>query len=297
MQREKLFRILKYILTIAAGINLILLFVFHYELPSFIQHKLNKKQEEELTSETIQAKDNLTIHFDSDELIYSGKGDLNLTGGVSVTKGNNIEVKADLYSEIKASDSGSKKIITYTAKDAYGNTGTADRTLILKKYKGPSIKIEKDYPTIDDTELDSITDIFKDSKTVTAYDGYSNVITDSLETIYTITNASATKIKIGFQVTNLFGDTASKIIETKLERTGPLLTLTKEEDHLALGTTFNPVHYIASATDKQGTDISTKVTTEGEINTDQPGTYVLTYKLTDQDGNEAIPRTLKIIVN
>lgn len=297
MNRQKLFHILKYILTAAAGINLILLFVFHYELPSFIQHKLNKKQETELTSQPVQVKDNLTIHFDSEELVYSGKGDLNLTKGVTVTKGNNIEVKAELYSEIKASDSGSKKIITYTAKDAYGNTGTADRTLILKKYKGPSIKIADDYPTIDDTELDSITKIFRDSKSITALDGYSNNITSALETMYTITNASATRIKIGFQVTNMFGDTTSQVIETDLNRTIPLLTLTTDTDKVPIGATFNPVNYIASATDKDGNDISTSVITEGTIDTNTPGTYVLTYKLTDMEGNEAKVKTLKIIVN
>lgn len=297
MNRQKLLHILKYILTTAAAINLILLFVFHYELPSFVQHKLNKRQEKIQTSSAAQSKDTLTIHFDSDEIVYSGKGDLNLTKGVTVTKGNNVEVKAELYSEIKAGKNRSTKIITYTAKDAYGNMGTADRTLILKKYKSPSIKITDDYPSIDDTELDSITEIFRDSEAIIALDGYSNNITSSLETMYTITDASATQIQIDFKITNMFGDTATKTLETDLNRTGPLLTLTTDVAKVALGTTFNPVNYIDSATNKAGQDISPLVTTEGDINTRKPGTYVLTYKLTDDEGNEAEARTLKIIVD
>lgn len=297
MDRQKVFRILKYVATTAAALNLILLFVFHYELPSFIRHKLNKEEEMALAAGEKKGTEPLTIHFDSDTLTYSGKGDLNLTKGVTVTRGNNIEVKASLYSDIKKGESKKQKIITYTAEDAYGNTGTAERILILKKYKGPSIKVAKDHPSIDDTELDSIASIFKESEALTATDGYGNDITSSVETNYTITDLKAHQMKLGFAVTNMFGDTATLILEMELDRTGPLLTLTKESDRLAVGTQFEPTSYIASATDKKGNDISTSVTTEGDIDTSKPGTYLLTYKLTDSQGNEASPVSLKIIVN
>ncbi|MDO4556644.1 MAG: hypothetical protein Q4B70_16130, partial [Lachnospiraceae bacterium] len=137
MKQQKLKSILKYVVTTVAVINLVLLFVFHYELPSFIQHKLNKENEEALASGTAANAETLTIHFDSDELVYSGKGDLNLTKGVTVTRDNGVEVKASLYSDISAGENQSQKIITYTAEDSYGNSGTATRTLTLKKYKGP----------------------------------------------------------------------------------------------------------------------------------------------------------------
>lgn len=297
MKRQKLFHIMKYVITTAAVLNLILLFVFHYELPSFIKHKLNKENETALTSNTNYESKILTIQFDSDTLVYSGKGDLNLTKGVTVTRDNGVDVKANLYSDIKPGKNAATKIITYTAEDSYGNTGTAQRTLVLKKYKKPSIKIANDYPSIDDTELDSIGSIFKDSGALTAKDGYGNNITSSVETTYTILDTQATKIKATFSVTNMFGDTVTNELTMDLDRTGPLLTLTKPSDHLTLGTTFAPSSYIASATDKHGNDISTAVTTEGEIDTSKPGTYLITYKLTDEDGNEATPASLKLTVN
>ncbi|MDO4556603.1 MAG: DUF5011 domain-containing protein, partial [Lachnospiraceae bacterium] len=165
------------------------------------------------------------------------------------------------------------------------------------KYKGPSIKISDDYPSIDDTELDSITKIFKNSDAVTASDGYGNSITSSIETKYTITNSSATEVTIGFLVTNMFGDSASEVLKMELDRTGPLLVLTTDTEHVDLGANFEPVNYIASATDADGNDISTLVVTEGDLDTSTPGTYALTYKLTDADGNEATSRSLKITVD
>ena len=297
MNRQKVQRILKYVVTAVAAINLLLLFAFHYELPSFIQHKMNKESEAALAAGQARETKPLTIKFDSDELVYSGKGDLNLTKGVTVTRENNVEIKASLYSDIKAGKKKNQKIITYTAEDSYGNTGTAERTLILKKYRGPSMKLSDDSPSIDDTELDSIADIFKDSGAITALDGYGNTITSSIEAAYTIANSKATKIKVGFQVTNMFGDTASKVIEMDLDRTGPLLTLTKQTDHLNLGTVFEPTTYIASATDQAGHDISTAVIAQGDIDTSKPGTYMLTYQLKDSKGNEAAPVSLKITVN
>ena len=107
----------------------------------------------------------------------------------------------------------------------------------------------------------------------------------------------AKEIKITFKTTNMFGDTASKSLTIPLHRTGPLIVLSKESIHLELGTTFLPTSYITSATDEDGNDISTAVYTEGDIDTNTPGTYRIIYKLTDAEGNEAEPVSLKITVN
>lgn len=297
MNQGKLFHRLKYILTAAACINLVLLFVFHYELPSFLKHKLTQSQEQKQASSTVASKDTLTVQFETDELTYKGSGSLNLTKGVTVLDENGVEVKATLYSEIKDGNSKSQKIIQYVAEDSYGNTGTASRTLVLKSYDGPSIQISDDHPSIDDTELKSLSSIFKDSNALAADDGYGNDITSSIEASYTIEDMEAQEIKITFKVTNLFNDSASKSITIPLHRTKPLIVLSKEAIHLDLGTTFLATSYIASATDEDGNDISTAVYTEGDIDTGNAGTYRITYKLTDANGNEADPVSLKITVN
>ncbi len=296
MNPNNLLHRLKYILTAVAGINLILLFVFHYEMPSFLKHKLSGGTASPSTVQTAKTE-TLSIVFDNEELTYDGKGSLNLTKGVTVTDENGVEVKASLFSEIKEGSEKKQKIIQYIAEDSYGNTGSATRILHLKKYDGPSIQPTKDLPSVDDTELASLAAIFKDSKAISAEDGYGNDITSSLEVRYTVKDQTAQEIDLTFQVTNLFNDTASHTVTLPLHRTKPLIVLSAESIHLNLGTAFLPASYVTSATDEDGHDISTGVYTEGDINTDTPGTYRITYKLKDAQGNEADSVSLKITVN
>lgn len=296
MKQNNFLHRLKYILTVVASINLILLFVFHYEMPNFLKHKLAKNT---TTSSTLQtsAAETLTITFDSEEMTYSGKGNLNLTKGVTITDENGVEVKASLFSEIKDGSKKNLKTVQYIAEDSYGNTGSATRILHLKGYKGPSIQASTELPSIDDTELSSLTSIFKDSSALSADDGYGNDITSSIDVAYTVKDQSAKEVVLTFQVTNLFNDTASHTIILPLHRTKPLIVLSAESIHLNLGTAFLPASYVTSATDEDGNDISTGVYTEGDISTEAPGTYRIIYKLKDAQGNEADPVPLKITVD
>lgn len=296
MDSNNLLHRLKYVLTAVAGINLVLLFVFHYEMPSFLKHKLSGDSTSPSTVQTSNTE-TLSIVFDSEELTYDGKGNLNLTKGVTVTDKNGVEVKANLFSEIKEGSKKKEKTIQYIAEDSYGNTGSATRILHLKKYDGPSIQPTRDLPSVDDTELASLAAIFKDSKAISAEDGYGNDITSSLEVRYTVKDQTAQEIDLTFQVTNLFNDTATHTVTLPLHRTKPLIVLSAESIHLNLGTAFLPASYVASATDEDGKDISTGIYTEGDIDTDTPGTYRITYKLKDTKGTEADPVSLKITVN
>lgn len=296
MNPNSLIHKLKYILTTTACINLILLFLFHYEMPSFLKHKLSENTSSSSAFQTADIE-TLSITFDSEEITYKGKGNLNLTKGVTVTDKNGVEVKASLYSDIKEGNEKNQKIIQYVAEDSYGNTGSATRILYLKKYDGPSIQTDANFPSIDDTELASLASIFKDSKALIAEDGYGNDITSSIEVGYTIKDQDAKEIDLTFQVTNLFHDTATYTVTLPLHRTKPLIMLSAESIHLDLGTAFHPVSYISSATDENGTDLSAAVYTEGDIDTNVPGTYHIIYKLKDAQGNEADPVSLKITVD
>lgn len=296
MFQSRLLHRLQHILTIAACLNLIFLFVFHYELPSFFKHKLSSSNQFAQT-QSDSKEETLSIQFDNNELTYSGEGNLNLTKGLVVTNADGTEVKADLFSEISEGKTKNQKIVQYIAEDSDGNTGTATRILHLKNYKEPSIQLQGDLPSIDDSELSSLTAMFRDSRLITAEDGYGNDITSSLEVQYTIENQSATELALTMQVTNLFNDTATYTTIVPLHRTKPLIILKETSIHLDIGTAFLPISYVASATDNAGNDISTAVYTEGEIDTSLPGTYRITYKLKDEAGKEADPVSLKITVN
>lgn len=296
MSHNKLLRRLKVVITIIACLNLVFLFVFHYKLPSFLKHKLAS------TEQIIQTKhasnnNTLSIQFENEKLTYTGKGNLNLMKGVTVINETGVEIRANLFSEIADGKKKNQKIIQYIAEDSNGNTGTATRILDLKNYKGPSLQISEELPSIDDTELSSLVSIFQDSNLISAKDGYGNDITSSIEVEYSVSNQTATELILTFQVTNLFNDTVSKTITLPLYRTKPLIVLNTSSIHLNLGSTFLPESYIASATDEWGNDISTSVYTIGDIDTSIPGNYRITYKLADASGNEADSVSLKITVN
>ncbi len=59
-------------------------------------------------------------------------------------------------------------------------------------------------------------------------------------------------------------------------------------------TEFDPMEGV-SATASDGTDLTDSITYEGEVNTDEAGTYEVTYKVSDEEGNE-VTKTVTITV-
>lgn len=298
MNKNKFLNRLKYILTTIALINLVLLFGFHYEIPSIIQDKFFPDQHSaNSTASSKNSEDQtLQIHFDSDFLSYDGSDTLDLLEGVTVTdrKGNPLDLT--LYATIESTQESTKKTITYTTSDEEGHRASADRTLLLKNYYGPVLAIGQPYPTVYDTELQFISTTFADSGLLSANDGYGMNITDSIQCDYTVTNDIATEVSVTFSVTNHFGDTASETISLPIARTKPLILLKEEAATLQVSEYFDPLSYVASATNEEGEDLTRLIKTEGTADTSTPGVYEIRYTLTDRDREKADPVTLLLTV-
>lgn len=294
MKDQSTFQIIKNILIALAIINLVLLFVFQYELPSFFQHKLDERKE--ATTSTVQVDRSLSIHFPEEDFIYDGSEDLDLTDGVTITDDAGTEVVAELYASVSAGDNTDQKIVTYTANDTQGNTVTATRTLTLQNYKGPSITIDSTPPTITDTQLNEILTIFQDNTAVQAFDGFDKDITSALTSSYTFTDETASEIEVTFSVTNMFEESAEETIVLPIKRTKPLIVLNQTSVTVPRSGSFDPISYVASATNEEAKDLKDMIVLEGEVDLQTAGTYTLTYTLQDTDQEQADPVTLEVTV-
>lgn len=89
----------------------------------------------------------------------------------------------------------------------------------------------------------------------------------------------------------LVSDSYASKNTTKVE---PVIELTTDKVIIPVGTKFNAKDYIKTATDSNGNDIKDKIESP-ELNTDNTGTYEITYAY--KDGKETIKsKTLKVIV-
>lgn len=298
MKRSSFLTVIKYILAIAALINLILLFGFHYQIPASIKHRFFKEEEIKIThtSKDTKKKEALNLHFASDILSYDGSASLNLLDGVTVTDKLDQPLDLTIYASIKSTEESTKKIITYTVKDEDGNSASADRTLLLKNYYGPVLTIGQPYPAIYDNELSYIAATFLDNDLLSANDGYGKNITDSIECDYTVTNDTATEAAITFTVTNHFDDKVSETITLPITRTKPLILLKEEAVTISVGESFDPLSHVQSATSERGDNLLNLIKTEGQVDTSTPGTYEITYTLTNRDRKQADPVKLAVTV-
>ena len=85
------------------------------------------------------------------------------------------------------------------------------------------------------------------------------------------------------------GLTRTDVNYVTIEKTGyePVITLPDSSDNAVQeGAEFDPMDGV-TAVDYQGNDITDRVTVTGSVNTSVPGTYELTYDVTDEAGNTA----------
>lgn len=288
---------------VVALVNLAVLFLFQYELPSLFTSKAKEtgdsaaaESESDTTEPEPDAEEaGYTFSFDPDPLTYDGTTELDLLSGVSLTDPNGNAVDTLIFTNIRTADAITAKTIEYFAETEDGRV-SATRGLQLANYSGPSITLPETLPEIDESMLNSVLSAMPTDGTFRADDGFGNDITASITYEYTQNEASPNLIHYTFTITNKLNDSVSAEADLTLGAPKPVITLTTDAVTIPVNTYFNPISYVASAVDVDGSSIFERIIVNGDINTGVPGTYVLEYMSFSPDGTRSLPKTLTVTV-
>jgi len=157
--------------------------------------------------------------------------------------------------------------ITYTAEDAYGNVGTATRTVTVNPdTTAPVITVTSGTDTVEQGSTWTDAGATADGDETVSVSGTVDTSTIGSYTItYTATDASG---NVG---------TATRTVTVNPDTTAPVITVTSGTDTVEQGSTWTD----AGAT----ADGDETVTVSGTVDTSTIGSYTITYTATDASGN------------
>lgn len=209
-----------------------------------------------------------------------------LLRGITATDDRSGDVTDSLVVErVRLQDSKGNALVSYAAFDAAGNVTKAERQVRYTDYVSPRFSLSRPL-------------IFPQNSGVNVLDAVS--VTDMLEGDIShrlrATNLSGTALtavgsyELQFQVTNSFGDTVRLQLPVEVYAAGTYeagLTLTDYLIYLEAGADFAPESYLKEFTRTgETTDLSAGLPEGftlhigGEVDTETPGVYVVSYELT-----------------
>jgi hypothetical protein len=233
------------------------------------------------------------IHAE-DKTIEVGDKFTPMTGVTAIDKedGNITKDIKVIENTVDTSKAGKYKVV-YAVTDSNGATTTEDITVTVK---------------LKDLTLNNMPEIHAENKTikvgdtfnpldgVTAIDKEDGNITKDIKVIKNIVDTSEVGIyKVTYKVTDSKGASTTKSILVTVRSNDKPLIIGADDTSIKEGTLFDPVEGVA-AIDTEDGNITKHIKVGGYVNTNKPGTYELTYKVTDKEGNnDTVKRT--IIVN
>ena len=287
--------ILRYFFTALAAANLILLFVFNYNVPgfSYVIHKLENYRDhvEGVDGTTAEADNTVIFEYDNDTYTYAGKGEFDPTIDVTVKSMAGNELSKDFLSSSVTGEASKQIVYSYKSEDGQ-YYGTTNRDLKLENYNAPVVVLHGTAPVLTDGNLAKVADLCKGI--YTASDGYGKDITDSV----TVTAVPDTQYNgefiVKFSVTNIFGDTAQNELRTTTEFKEPHMKLTKTEVSIPRGESFDPYAYVLYAVDADGSNLMDLVDYTGDVDTFVAGDYEVKYNLESPSGKAVKTKTLTV---
>lgn len=295
-------KILKVVIAVVAVINIGLVFLtddYTAFIPSLLERfKAAEETEVESEAESVEEEAVPTavsaFSFDPETLVYDGTGSLNLLEGVSFGTLTPEEVRTSVFAEIKAGTSKNAKVISYSVKTDSG-TVKADRPLTLENYSGPMLALPAAMPEVSLSTLESMGARVVTSEGFIADDGYGNNIGDSLVSSVEIDPTDITNITYNFSLSNMFGDTAYAGTSVSPVIDLPFIELFTAEATYSPSNPFTGKYSnVRRVVDTDGSSIGSRIRCEGEVDSNVPGTYILTYTVTNEAGLSALPVSLVV---
>ncbi|WP_271006911.1 immunoglobulin-like domain-containing protein [Listeria seeligeri] len=150
----------------------------------------------------------------------------------------------------------------------------------------PSITAEK--------QIVHVGDNFNPYNFATASDVEDGDLTDSIKVISNNVNPDKEGIyAVTYQVADSTGESIELTITIEVVNDAPILSVDNKQ--LSVGDTFNPMSGV-TAYDTEDGDLTSRIeVTENNVNTEVPGSYVVSYKVTDNNG-KLTEKTIQIQV-
>ncbi|QWG42478.1 DUF5011 domain-containing protein (plasmid) [Bacillus mycoides] len=177
--------------------------------------------------------------------------------------------------------------LTYKVTDSKGHTVTAKQTVTVKQKVEP--KDEDPVLTVSAEATINVGDKFNPLSGVKAIDNEDGDITSKVTVDGNVDTSKPGTYELTYKVTDSKGHTVTAkqtvTVKQKVEPKDedPVLTVSAEAT-INVGDKFNPLSGV-KAIDNEDGDITSKVTVDGNVDTSKPGTYELTYKVTDSKGH------------
>ncbi|MBC2285721.1 LPXTG cell wall anchor domain-containing protein [Listeria booriae] len=209
------------------------------------------------------------------EVSATDKEDGDLTNAIKITANNVNTNKEGIYQ------------ITYSVTDSDDNTTTKDVTVIVTSNEKPVIQAE-DQTIKKGTKFDPIAD-------VTATDQEDGDLTKTIEVIRnTVDTTKEGTYQVSYEVIDSDGNIAYKTI-TVTVTSNEKPTIAAENQVITVGDNFDP-QQLATSTDKEDGDLTTQIEViSNTVDTSQPGTYKVVYRITDSDNN-TVEKTITVTV-
>ncbi|PEF97095.1 immunoglobulin-like domain-containing protein [Bacillus toyonensis] len=212
----------------------------------------------------------------------------NPMSGVSATdkEDGDITSKVTVDGSVDASKPGTYEL-TYTVSDSKGHTVTAKQTVTVKQ----KVEIKNEAPelTVPFTSTLRVGEKFDPMAGVSATDKEDGNLTNKVKYKGNVDTSKPGKYIVEYWVVDSKGVNATatqSVIVKENEETPdmePKLTVPTGAT-INVGDKFDPMAGVSS-TDKEDGDITSKVTVNGSVDASKPGTYELTYTVSDSKGH------------
>ncbi|MBC2170648.1 LPXTG cell wall anchor domain-containing protein [Listeria booriae] len=209
------------------------------------------------------------------EVSATDQEDGDLTNAIKITANNVNTNKEGIYQ------------ITYSVTDSDDNTTTKDVTVIVTSNEKPAIQAE-DQTIKKGTKFDPIAD-------VTATDKEDGDLTKTIEVIRnTVDTTKEGTYQVSYEVIDSDGNIAYKTI-TVTVTSNEKPTIAAEDQVITVGAKFDP-QQLATSTDQEDGDLTKQIEVIiNTVDTSQPGTYKVVYRVTDSDNN-TVEKTITVTV-
>lgn len=274
----------------AAGITAVFLFAGILAAAVFqdSKNRISVKEKEETDALAV-------LEFESEELVYSGSGKLDLMDGVRAESSLGEDLTSQVSAVLTGEGTGNKKTVRYTVFDSQGKEVSRTRTLLLKDYQGPQIQAE-DSLDLTAEDLENLIETLEKRGEIKGEDGFGMDITDRIT--WKREKLSTGRYLLTFTLSNDYLDTVQKEAEAYIEGEPQDIQLTLAEDSVTipLGAEFSPWDYVLVAQDPSFGSIADRIQISSSVDVSVPGNYYVVYTAESVDQTQTAEAVLRVTV-